>query len=129
MADWLTAGDVLAWAGAHVTVAPTDPAVAFAVAGAAAYVERECPAFVYAADGSPAPKEDQPGDVMAGAVMLAWRLIERRGTALGTAGLGPDFGGAAQIMRSDPDIARLLQVGPFAPFDFGAPSPVVNPDA
>lgn len=121
MAEWLTASDVLAWAGEHVTVTVENPAVVMATAAAIAYAESESPQVVI--DGNGEAVEEQPASVKLGTAMLAWRLIERRGTALGTAGLGPDFGGAAQIMRSDPDVARLLKVGPFAPFSFGAPTP------
>lgn len=66
--------------------------------------------------GSYAPNDD----VKLGAVMLAGRLFARRGTPLGVAGFS-EFGGNA-MLRHDPDIARLLGIGPHRAFVFGAPA-------
>lgn len=64
---------------------------------------------------------DPPGDVFLGAVMLAARWFQRRGSVLGTSASYSDFG-TTTILRHDPDIARLLRIGHHAGFTFGAPA-------
>ena len=62
-----------------------------------------------------------PADVILGAIMLVARWHARRGSALGTTGY-VEFG-SGFIMRHDPDIGRMLRLGPQGSvFAFGAPS-------
>jgi hypothetical protein len=78
-------------------------------------------------DDPEAPTFDPPGDVFLGAVMLAARWYERRGSVLGNIAGYSDMA-TTMILRQDPDVARLLRLGTFAPFGFGAPSlPVATP--
>lgn len=72
-------------------------------------------------DPDSVPTFAPPADVFLGAVMLAARWYERRGAVLGNVVGYADLG-TAQILRQDPDVARLLRLGSFAPFGFGAPS-------
>ncbi len=51
-------------------------------------------------------------DVVEGATMLAARLWRRKGSPAGVEAMGTL--GAAYVMRNDPDIAMLLQLGPYA---------------
>ena len=55
--------------------------------------------------------------VVHGAAMYAYRLYERRKSALGI--LGSTDLGPAGILREDPDIARLLGIGRARKFRFG----------
>jgi hypothetical protein len=76
------------------------PALEPYVAAAAAFVERVRP-DLFAAVDAPAPASD----VQLGVALLAGRLWARRGTALGTA----DYeAGVASVLRTDPDVSRLL---------------------
>lgn len=63
-----------------------------------------------------------PPDVKLGAMMLAWRWYERRASPLGV--VTSPTGDPVEILRNDPDIARLLGVaagvGTEGPFIFGA---------
>ena len=52
---------------------------------------------------------DIDGDIQLGTVLLTARLIARRGTMLGLAAFGD--AGVGSILRSDPDITRLLGLG------------------
>lgn len=61
---------------------------------------------VDAADWSGAP------DAVEGATMLAARLWRRKGSPAGVEAMGTL--GATYVMRNDPDIAMLLQLGPYA---------------
>lgn len=60
------------------------------------------------------PAEGQPWDqdVVQGAVMLAGRHYRRRNSPGGVEVFGAD--GAAYVSRTDPDVAMLLQIGPYA---------------
>ena len=89
------------------------PALQDACNAAAAYVENIHPTYLVDDVFSP------PADIMLGAVMYAARLFERRGSVLGVSGFS-EFGGG--ILRYDPDIARLLRIGPHTKFVFGAPA-------
>lgn len=60
---------------------------------------------------------DDESDVVQGAVMLAARLFRRKGSPAGVESFGSL--GAAYVMRTDPDIAMLLQIGPWAPPSVG----------
>lgn len=60
-----------------------------------------------------APPVFQPTDRVILAGMLATaRLVDRVGTASGVA--FSELGGAGLILRYDPDVDRLLEIGPFA---------------
>lgn len=117
-AGWLTSADVLAWTGSQDEATGNGP-LGDATAAAAAFVERVRPEYLVTDPVTGEDVYDPPADVMTGALMLAARLYQRRGTALGTAGYS-DFG-APELLRQDPDIARLLRIGPHARFAFGAP--------
>lgn len=56
-----------------------------------------------------ATEADVPPTVWMGAVLLTNRILSRRGSPQGLAELG-EFGPAA-IIRSDPDVERLLGIG------------------
>ena len=66
---------------------------------------------VDAADWSAAP------DALQGARMLAGRLFRRKGSPAGVEAF--TSGGAVYVMRNDPDVAMLLQLGPYAPPEVG----------
>lgn len=61
-----------------------------------------------------------PADVRLGTLMLAWRWYQRRASPLGV--VTSPTGDPVEILRNDPDIARLLGVasGTEGPFVFGA---------
>lgn len=54
-----------------------------------------------------------PADVVLGATMLAGRLWRRRDSPAGVETFAGD--GAVYVQRTDPDVAMLLQLGPYAP--------------
>lgn len=115
MVAWLTPEEVAEVGDIEGDVGD-NTALTRATAGAVAFVERERADLLV---GDPAVFT--PGDdVIQGAAMLAARLYERRGALLGIA---PSAGyeAAAQILRYDPDIEQLLQIGRSRPFGFGAP--------
>lgn len=91
-------------------------ALEHATAAAAAYVEDVRPEFI---TGTTQELYQPTARVKHGAAMLAARLYERRGALLGVA---PSAGyeEAATIVRSDPDIERLLEIGKSRPFGFGS---------
>lgn len=117
MTSWLDPADVAAWAQ-HDNA--EDPALVQATDAAAQYVRGVRPEFVVAEPEAEEPDYVPNDDVKLGAVMLAGRLFARRGTPLGVAGFS-EFGGNA-MLRHDPDIARLLGIGPHRAFVFGAPA-------
>jgi hypothetical protein len=53
-----------------------------------------------------------PDDTVRGAVMLAGRMYRRRNSPGGVEVYGSD--GATYVARTDPDVAMLLQIGPYA---------------
>lgn len=75
---------------------------------------RSWPVSASAVDGT---WEDDASDALLGARMLAGRLFRRKGSPAGVEAFGSQ--GAAYVMRNDPDIAMLLQLGPYAPPDVG----------
>ena len=115
MPGWLTATEV----ANHVEVVGVDgtsvPLIS-STAAAVAWVETKArpdlswtdPAFVLTPD------------VKLGTMMLAWRWYERRASPLGV--VTSPTGDPVEILRNDPDIARLLGVasGTEGPFVFGA---------
>lgn len=104
---WLPQADLLQFLGSNASgEAATD--VDRARKAAAAYVEQAKPSLVYV-DATP---DDMPANVLAGAMLLASRLLARRSSPSGVASFG-EFGPAA-VLRSDPDVDRLLGVGRYA---------------
>jgi hypothetical protein len=91
-------------------------ALANATSAAASYVEDVRPDLI---TGTSDELYQPTARVKHGAAMLAARLYERRGALLGVA---PSAGyeEAATIVRSDPDIERLLVIGKSRPFGFGS---------
>lgn len=61
----------------------------------------------------PADGEAWPADKVQGAVMLAGRHYRRKDSPAGVEVFGAD--GAAYVSRSDPDVAMLLEIGPYSP--------------
>lgn len=61
----------------------------------------------------PATGQPWPDDTVQGAVMLATRLFRRRNSPAGVEAFGAD--GVAYVSRTDPDVAMLLGIGPYAP--------------
>ena len=57
-----------------------------------------------------------PEPVQLAATMLAARLVRRRNSPQGVAVFGE---GATYVSRNDPDVARMLRIGPFAPPQVG----------
>jgi hypothetical protein len=105
-----------------VTDPDTDASLTQAVEAVNAYVPTLGSLAGYWTTDEP-PEFDPPADVIMGAIMLASRWHARRGNALGASGY-QEFG-ASTILIQDPDIRRLLRLGPLGPFVFGAPTPVV----
>lgn len=60
----------------------------------------------------PADGELWDQDTVQGAVMLAGRVYRRRNSPAGVETFGAD--GAAYVSRTDPDVAMLLRIGPYA---------------
>lgn len=114
MADWIDAAFVAAHADVK-GVDPTGAALVNATAAAAAYVQDARPDLGWAVEGF-APS----AAVKLGAAMLAWRLYQRRSAPLGVA--TSNTGEPVEILRTDPDIERLLGVGSAGRFVFGAPA-------
>ena len=126
MVDWLTPAEVSTWG--KIDAQADDPDLVAATDAARSYVERVRPEYLGEPTGEPPAATYTPdADVKLGGLMLAARLYHRRGTPLGVAGFS-DFGGPA-LLRNDPDISRLLRIGPYAPFTFGAPTPPVVEEA
>jgi hypothetical protein len=67
----------------------------------------------------PVPPDGQawPHDKVMGAVMLAGRHYRRRNSPAGVEVFGAD--GAAYVSRTDPDVAMLLELGPYSPLWVG----------
>lgn len=117
MPGWCTAAGVVAHVDVKGVTAST-VALVNACAAAEAWVEgtarRDLP-WSTPVDGHPYVP---PADVKLGAFMLAWRWYQRRAAPLGVV-TGPS-GDPAEMLRNDPDIARLLGVGGSGRFVFGA---------
>lgn len=116
MAVWLTpeAAALLCENGAVAA----DGAWVGAVDAACAWVERKRPDL-----NVPQPDPDPPvytpdAAVKLGTAMLANRWYARRASPLGVAGYS-EFG-TSELLRHDPDIAKLLGLGADGPFRFGA---------
>lgn len=104
---WLPAVKVKEAMG-RALVGGTDADLEAARTAAAAWVESRRPDLVWLN----ATAADIPPDVWLGAVLLTNRLLARRGSPQGVAELG-EFGPAA-VLRSDPDVERLLGIGRYA---------------
>ena len=114
-ADWIDA----AFVAVHADVAGTSPVgvpLINATAAAAAYVQGRARGDLPWDSGG----WSVPADVKLGTAMLAWRLYERRNAPLGIT--TSSTGDPIEILREDPDIARLLGTGPSGRFVFGAPT-------
>ena len=121
MADWLTP----AFVAAHVDVEGTPltgPSLANVTAAASAYVQRIRDDLPWSLLGF---GWKVPPDIKLGAAMLAWRLYQRRAAPLGIT--TSPTGDPVEILRSDPDIARLLGIEGSGRFVFGAPRDPVAP--
>lgn len=123
MAEWVTAADVATWAN----VSESDfGGLAQAVAAARGFVEEKRSDLPWQNVALPEGDPDRfvPSDrIRLGACMLAWRLVQRKGSALGTV---TSFDGqAGQILRYDPDIQQLLGIGREGGFLFSAARPPV----
>ena len=123
MADWISTDDVKDFLGDDGPT--TDDGLALALEAAVVYVETE------AASVERRPElwvGDSPAvftpthTIRLGTAMLAARWQARRNSLTGTSGGYGEFG-TGTILRYDPDIARLLRIGSFAPFTFGSPTP------
>lgn len=116
MTGWLESADVAAWAG--IDEIDGNDALDGATAGAVAFVERQRPDL----DTGQGVGFTPTADVKLGTTMLASRLYERRGAMLGVVGFTGYDGTAQAILRYDPDIEQLLQIGRSRPFGFGSAS-------
>lgn len=67
--------------------------------------------------GVPEGDRKWPGDIAEGAMMLAVRLYRRRNSPSGVESFGAE--GAMYVVRHDPDIAMLLEIGNHAPPQVG----------
>lgn len=119
---WLTPAAVRSWQEDTASEPVTDsPTLQEACNAVSSYVEEIHPEeFVDAEDPDDLPVYTPRASYRLGAIMFAARLAARRSTILGVAGYA-ELGGSP-ILRTDPDIARLLKIGGFRSFVFGAPS-------
>jgi hypothetical protein len=122
---WLTPAAVIQWQEDQAVPEPvTDrPSLQTACNAVASYVEEIHPEeWVYdELDPTLPPVYTPRPSYVLGAIMFAARLAARGGTILGVQGYA-ELGGSP-ILRTDPDIARLLKIGGFRAFAFGAPTP------
>lgn len=56
---------------------------------------------------------DAAPDVVEGSTLLASRLFRRKNSPAGVEAFGSN--GAVYVQRNDPDVAMMLQLGPYAP--------------
>lgn len=89
----------------------TDDLALAATAAAVNAVVRQLP-VAGRADGAASWGLPELADVLLGANMLAARLWARRNSPEGVATFGAE--GPAYVQRNDPDVAMLLQMGPWA---------------
>lgn len=121
MPGWLTATEVAAHA--DVVGTPTAPgaSLANATAAAEAYVESARRDLTFPTVPAEVETKPVPATVKVGALMLAWRWYERRNTPLGM--IVAPTGDPIEMLRDDPDIAKLLGVGRSGRFVFGSAPP------
>jgi hypothetical protein len=116
---------VRAQTGLRQGSAVDDEALKLAANAAAEYVEELKPELYVTAGDPPVTSYEPTHRVRLGAAMLAHRWYARRASPLGVAGYGEL--GSAGILRYDPDIARLLDIGTEGGrFVFGAPTPTAE---
>lgn len=97
----------------HLTITDnTDDDRLESIVSAVNRVVRCWPASEAAVADPVAENWDAAPDVVEGATMLAARLWRRKGSPAGVEAMGSL--GATYVMRNDPDIALLLQLGPYA---------------
>lgn len=118
MPGWLTATAVAAHAEVKGVTGSSVP-LTTAAAAAETWVEGTArPDINWSADPFIIP-----ADVYLGTLMLAWRWFQRRASPLGV--VTTPTGDPVEMLRNDPDIARLLGVagGAEGEFVFGASDP------
>lgn len=106
---WLPVDQVNAW----LQLDPGDPQTAAAElcrVAAADHCERQRPDLFAPVDGVLPPVGDR---IVFAGVLAAARLYARRSSPAGLASFG-EFG-AAEVLRLDPDVSKLLGVGRYAP--------------
>ena len=114
MAAWLDAATAALLA--EISGVAADAAWVGAVDAATAWVEARRPDLLVGT----APAVFTPGpDVKLGTAMLAHRWYNRRVAPLGNS-QPAEFGGGIEMLRQDPDIAKLLGIGSEGKFVFGA---------
>lgn len=113
---WLSYADALAFEALTDAIAAGDVRWQAAVEAAAEYVQDRRPDLVFT------DATTVPAMVRLGTSRLAHRWHERASSPLGQAQFS-EFGGLA--LRQDPDIAKMLGLGPEGKFQFGAGAPLV----
>lgn len=120
--SWLSATYVLKVLGDDLAEPTDSTSLEEYVAGARSYVEGKRRDLWAPADPDADPPTEAtfvaPAQVRLGAAMLVFRFYTRRTSPLGVIGFTED--GAAGMLREDPDIAKLLGIGKFGRFVFGA---------
>lgn len=119
MASWLDAATVGAVLGTDLAESIDNTAMQEFCDAVRAYVE---PRRQDLLNGAVPPVFTPTADVRVGAALMAYRLYTRRTSPLGVTGGTEDT--PAGILRHDPDIARLLGIGPEGKFVFGAGVPL-----
>ena len=120
MPGWLKPEDVVA----HANVGGATPGaipIKNAAAAAESWIETEARADLdWPTDGTEAQLEAHPvpANIKLGGLMLAWRWYTRRNNPLGS--LTSTTGDPIEMLREDPDIAKLLGVGSAGAFIFGS---------
>lgn len=122
MTDWIDTAAVKDFLGDDGPV--TDDGLALALEAAVVYVETEAASVSVRPElwtGTDPAVFTPNAMIRQGTAMLAARWFTRRNSLTGTTGGYGEFG-TGTILRYDPDIARLLRIGTFKPFTFGAPT-------
>lgn len=116
-----TAAEVAAFG--QVDTVEGNTALTDATNAAVAFVERERSDLATGQEETPF---DAGADIILGTKMLALRWYERRGSILGVAGYA-QYDSGSPLLRVDPDIEQLLQIGRRRPFGFGS-APLASED-
>jgi len=126
---WLDSETVKAVLGADISGDIDDASLQQMCDGTRSYVEdKRKDLFVAAPVETDPPVFTPTPSVTLGAALLAYRFYSRRTSPLGVIGFTED--GAQGLLREDPDIAKLLGIGRFGRFVFGAVgTPVVEESA
>lgn len=109
-----TAADVAAFG--QVDTVEGNTALTDATNAAVAFVERERADLLTGQEETPF---DADATIELGTKMLALRLYERRGSILGVANYA-QYDAGSPLLRVDPDIEQLLQIGRRRAFGFGS---------